>query len=607
MEQKRLILWLAISTTIFVVWSYFFAPKPTNQNTNSSQQQQQSSSSPNPTVTPANKTEGDAPPAAITQTVSKRLLTISTPLFDAKFDNQGGVATSWIIKKNRETGKPLYGDKKRPLELISPKGLERREMPFQLFTGDRSIDALLNTKNYEIKTDGISSEGDTQINLNPGETRRVEFYMRDEQSKLEVEKILTFSGNDYRVAIETKILRNGEPVQNATIAIGPNIGDQTVREYTFYSVAPEAVAVINGSVNRYQAAVINSKHTDHVSLKGKVDWAAVGDTYFAMVAVPLSVQEGSVEYKTVMYEYEENGKKQPRYLVTGYFPVTPTSSKIDLFVGPKDFYILETASSDLTKAVGHPVNLNGLIDYGFGETISRPFVAPILWAIQGLYKLTNSYGVAIILFTIIIYSLFFPLKWRSSVAMKKAQKLAPRMKEVQEKMKGLKQNDPKLKELQVEQLRLMKEGNPLGGCLPILVQMPFLFALFRAITISIDFRHASFLWIPDLSSPEPYMIKILPLLMAGSMMVLQLITPAPSADPLQKKMMAIGMPVMMLWILWTSPAGLLVYWLVGNLVGFGQQFVINRIISKEEDNNSEPPGKKDETRSSKRLKTARAS
>jgi len=172
--------------------------------------------------------------------------------------------------------------------------------------------------------------------------------------------------------------------------------------------------------------------------------------------------------------------------------------------------------------------------------------------------------------------------------MKKAQKMAPKMKEVQEKIKGLKQNDPRLKELQMEQLRLMKEGNPLGGCLPILIQMPFLFALFRAITISIDFRQASFLWLPDLSAADP--IHLLPFLMAGSMVVLQLITPAPSADPLQRKMMAVVLPVMMLYMMWSAPAGLLVYWLVGNIVGFSQQMLINRLIKTEDD--EEPPAKK---------------
>ena len=124
--------------------------------------------------------------------------------------------------------------------------------------------------------------------------------------------------------------------------------------------------------------------------------------------------------------------------------------------------------------------------------------------------------------------------------------------------------------------------------------MPFLFALYRAITISLDFRQATFLWLPDLSAPEPYFIHILPILMAGTMIVLQLITPAPSADPLQRKMMAVGMPLFMLYILWSAPSGLLLYWLVGNIVGFAQQFVINKWTQTGPDEPAaqEPPGKK---------------
>jgi YidC/Oxa1 family membrane protein insertase len=175
--------------------------------------------------------------------------------------------------------------------------------------------------------------------------------------------------------------------------------------------------------------------------------------------------------------------------------------------------------------------------------------------------------------------------------MKKAQKLAPKMKELQEKIKGMKQNDPRLKELQMDQLRLMKEGNPLGGCLPLLIQMPFLFALYRAITISLDFRQASFLWIPDLSAAEPYLIHVLPILMTATMVVLQLVTPAPSADPLQRKMMAVGMPLFMLYILWSAPSGLVLYWLVGNIVGFSQQFLINRWTKSDDEEVPVPPVK----------------
>src|SRR5260221_11008201 len=124
--------------------------------------------------------------------------------------------------------------------------------------------------------------------------------------------------------------------------------------------------------------------------------------------------------------------------------------------------------------------------------------------------------------------------------------------------------------------------------------MPFLFALYSAITISIDFRQATFLLIPDFSGPEPYIlsfIRILPLLFASSMIILQLMTPAPSADPMQRKMMAGGMPLMMLYILWSAPAGLLIYWLWGNIGGFLQTFIINR-MTKSEDEVTPPRAKR---------------
>src|SRR5438045_8285999 len=136
--------------------------------------------------------------------------------------------------------------------------------------------------------------------------------------------------------------------------------------------------------------------------------------------------------------------------------------------------------------------------------------------------------------------------------------------------------------------------------------MPFLFALYSAITISIDFRQASFLSIPDLSGPEPYIlsiVRILPILFAGSMIVLQLLTPQPSADPLQRKMMAVGMPLFMLYILWSAPAGLLLYWLVGNIVGFLQQMIINRLTTEK----GPPPDEKTAKKTSpKKLNTAEA-
>jgi YidC/Oxa1 family membrane protein insertase len=519
----------------------------------------------------------------------KRTVTIRTPLYEVKFDTVGAEPVSWVIKENKLTHKDIRSsgstkNNRLPLELISPEGLKRqpRETPLQLRTGDSALDTLLSTSSYRVE--GVpEGEGDIVLDLGENDRKQVSFILED-ANQLQVRKTFAFDATRYDTDLAVLIKRGNEAVPQVKLTIGPSIGDQHVPKHTFYSVAPEAIASVGGKIERHVAASINGNKNspDHLALNGAEDWAGVGDTYFAMVAIPSRPTEG-LEYRTVAYEHKTNGAAEKRYLVTGLVPIAADGSRTIIYSGPKDHYLLTDASTDIGSRLQpqRPIDLDGLIDYGWLSWMSRPLAVPILWCITYLNRLTGSYGVAIILFTIGVYSLFFPLKWRSSKAMKKAQKYAPQMKDLQEKIKGMKQNDPRLKELQMEQLRLMKEGNPLGGCLPLLIQMPFLFALYRAITISLDFRQATFLWLPDLSGGDPF--HILEILMAGTMIVLQLITPAPSADPLQRKMMAIGMPIFMLYVLWGAPSGLLVYWLVGNIVGFTQQFLINRWTKTDED------------------------
>ena len=583
MQQKRLLLALLISVAILALWSFLFVkppPEPTPQ------QATPSATATPSTVSVATPTPSSTPaaPATVVATQPQRMLTVKTPFYEAKFDSRGAEVVSWIIKKNKDSGREIHsvaGSKNSPipLELVSPEGLKRqpRSVPLQVVTGDSNLDATLASSGYTIE--GVdSSAGDVELNLSGNEKREITFSLKD-SSGLDVSKKIIFDANDYTVDLELKMVRGTEVVPGK-LKVGPSIGDQGIKHYTFYSVAPEGIASLGDKVERHPAASINENKSspDRLSLAGAVDWAAVGDTYFAMVAIPSKRQEG-LEFRTIQYDHQIDGKPDKRYLTEAIVPIPTDGSKTVIYVGPKDHFILTADSQQISSAVSRSIDLEGLIDYGWFTWLSRPIAVPILKAIRWLHRITNSYGVAIILFTIVIYSLFFPLKWRSSKAMKKAQKLAPKMKELQDKIKGMKQNDPRLKELQMEQLRLMKEGNPLGGCLPLLIQMPFLFALYRAITISLDFRQASFLWLPDLSAGDP--IHILEFLMAGTMIILQLITPAPSADPMQRKMMAIGMPLFMLYVLWGAPSGLLVYWLVGNIVGFSQQFLINYLTKSD--------------------------
>jgi YidC/Oxa1 family membrane protein insertase len=610
MEQRRLLIAFVLSAVILFGWTYLFPPSTPEPNANATQPSPEGSptpaqAAPQPFSAPVNPAAETAP-----DSVARRAVKVSTPLYTVEFDNQGAVAKSWVIERNKDedgVSKPLYSiastkDNPQKLELVSPEGLKRGQAPFRLVTGRPELDAVLANRNYQV----AGLEGDVVVR--PGEQKTVEFTVNDPSTGLEVSKKFSFSADDYVVKVENKLTQGGQPVPNARMLVGPSIGDQGVPYYTFYSVAPEGVAYVGDGSTRFHASEIDgNKESPHAqTVAGPVHWAAVGDTYFSMALVlpqPLS----GLEYRTEKYEHQAGETREDRYLITALVPVPADGSPAYLFTGPKDHDQLELTSQNISqKLSGKEVDLGSLIDYGWTGPVTKPLAAPILWSIKHLNRLTGSYGVAIILFTIIIYMLFFPLKWRSSKSMKKAQKLAPKMKEIQEKIKGLKQNDPRLKELQMEQLRLMKEGNPLGGCLPLLIQMPFLIALYIAITISIDFRQSSFLWILDLSAADPY--HLLPILMAASMLVLQLITPAPSADPLQRKMMAVIMPLMMLWFLWSAPAGLLVYWLVGNLVGFGQQVVINRLLKSEDDQEPQPPVKgKADTRPKKKLSEARVS
>ncbi|HEX8284835.1 MAG TPA: membrane protein insertase YidC [Pyrinomonadaceae bacterium] len=600
MDQKRLLLAFLISAVILFGWSYLFPPPPTDQqNANTAQPAVNATATPAPAVIP-NQADAQNQPAtpAAPDTIPQRLLTVSTPLYKIEFDSRGAIVRSWVIKQIREKNgevKPLRSasstkDNPQDLQLISPDGLSRNLAPLMISTGRQDLDAAIASRNFAVG--GVDGEtGNAELKLNPGEQKSLEFRLNEPASGLEVLKKLTFDAEHYVVKLETRVLQAGQPIPGAKIAVGPNIADQGVKHYDFYSIAPEGIAAAGDSVEHLTASSIDGdKKSPHLHrFDAPARWAAVGDTYFAMTLVLPSPATG-LEYRTEKYEHQTDGKKEDRFLITGYVPVPSDGAPIHIFTGPKDHDQLQETSEFITKNLpGQQVDLGQLINYGWTQRITKPLSTPILWAIKRLSRLTGNYGLAIILFTIIIYTLFFPLKWRSSKSMKKAQKLAPRMKELQEKIKGMKQNDPRLKELQMEQLRLMKEGNPLGGCLPLLIQMPFLIALYVAITISIDFRQSSFLWIQDLSAGDP--TKMLPILMAASMLVLQLITPAPSADPLQRKMMAVIMPTMMLYILWSAPAGLLVYWLVGNLVGFGQQMLINRMLKSKDDEQQPPPEK----------------
>jgi YidC/Oxa1 family membrane protein insertase len=417
-----------------------------------------------------------------------------------------------------------------------------------------------------------------------------------------------FRGDSYVADLGIDLRQNGQPVPNTKLAIGASIGDHAIGHHNFYQIESETVAGIDDDVKRHQgyySFTYDASNRASLSDAGRVDWAGIGDAYFAMAAIPASPAQG-MEYTALKYEVETEPfydsifnwvirspkTSETRHLVTAYMPVPSDGSVTKVYTGTKDYFLLNELSGTLSKDVGREVSIVNLINfsnYSLIRPITSRLAVPILYALNFFNGLTANFGVAIIVFTFLFYSLLFPLRWKQSKSFKKAAANAPKMKEIQERIKdmqkkGVPVDDPRMRALQMEQLKMTKDALPIGGCLPMLLQFPLLIAFYTAITVALDARQASFMWLPDLSAADPW--HILEFAFAGSMVLAMKFTPtAPAVSPeqqMQQKMMTYLMPVMMLWVMWTAPAGLLLYWLFGNVVSFGQQMLINRLNKTNE-------------------------
>ena len=615
-SQSRFFIAAALSLVVLFGWSYFFAPpkKPVTDNANTAQTAANTAATPIQQAQQAQPTpvQNPQPVAATPDNVPNKTVTIRTPLYQIKLDSKGAVATSWILLRDKspQGDKPLYAEgstenDKKPLELISGEGLNRtpREVPFRLLTGDQGIDNFVNERNYEV------SVNEDTVELSPGQEKSIVFTLKD-ASGVEVTKSFLFRADSYVSDLQTRLTRNGQTVPNTKLLIGASLGDQGIQHHNFYHIEPEGIAYVDGGVRRhtgysaftYQPGQNDSSLTD----AGSVSWAAVGDAYFAMAAIPATPTQG-LEYRSTKYDvttdpiYDgffgwvlRNPKTtETRHLITAFVPVNADGSTTKIYTGPKDYFALDDYNKNLSKEAGvDSLGLEDLINwsnYRPFRWVFKKLSIPILYSLNFINNFTNNYGVSIIIFTFLFYSMLFPLRWSQSKSFKKASGNAPKMKEVQDRLKdfqkkGVPADDPRMRELQMEQLRMMKGAVPLGGCLPMLLQFPLLIAFFTAVTVSLSIRQASFLWLPDLSNGDPY--HILEFAFIISMALSMKFTPTAAAvtpeQQTQQKMMTYLMPVMMIFIMWNSPAGLLLYWFFGNIISFGQQMIINRINKSNE-------------------------
>jgi YidC/Oxa1 family membrane protein insertase len=529
-----------------------------------------------PAPAPAPQTQGQAqsvsPPAqaqaahpaapmlnagATKQSTSESETVVENDLYRITFTNRGAQVKSWILKKYDD-------DKGQPLDLVNNLAAEKYGYPLSLWTYDETQRSKLNSALYIRSADPVMTIkriGEAWVNA----PAKITFEYAD--GDIAVRKSFGFD-HTYVVRVETSVVSKGSPVA-AYPAWPAGFGDQS-------SLASYHTSQIEYQYNSNTERLAIKKVSGGNTLRIPFNWAAVTDQYFAAVFIPDDSQNSVL----VTLRNPINVPKNPKnpnpqdtapVEVLGAAVGNPAGPTIGrMYVGPKALTILESVPAP--TIVGADQDLRSLINFGFFGVIARPLFLWLRW-IEGIVR---NWGWAICIQTLIINLALMPLRIASMKSALKMQKIQPQMNSIKEKYKKYGMRDPRRQEMNTEIGELMKrEGvSPVGGCLPLVIQMPFLFAYYSMLGSALDLRHASWLWVHDLSSPDPY--HILPIAIFITMLFMQRMTPQAGMDPSQQKMMNVMMPVMMGFLSWNFASGLCLYWAEGNLIAIVQQVVMNR-------------------------------
>jgi YidC/Oxa1 family membrane protein insertase len=485
--------------------------------------------------------------AATKQAAAESDTVIENDFYRITFTNRGGRVKSWVMKKYDD-------DHGNPLELINPMAAEKYGYPLSLWTYDEAQRNKLNSALYV-----ASQSGSLQA---PAE---IVFDYADQD--LVVRKKFSFD-HTYVVRVETSVQAKGTEI-HAFPMWPAGFGDETSAA-SYHSSRVEYQ--YNNNTERVEIKKVSGGNT----IRGPFNWAGVVDQYFAAVFLPDNPQSAAAVTLRNALDVPKDARN-PNPQETTKVDVLgaavgnmggPTIERV--YVGPKSLGVLE--SVPVPTLADAPQDLRALVNFGFFGVIARPLFLWLKWT----YEYVHNWGWAIVIQTLIINLTLLPLRVSGMKSALKMQKVQPQMNSIKDKYKKYTMRDPRRQEMNQEIAALMKkEGvSPAGGCLPMIIQMPFLFAYYSMLGAALDLRHAHWLWIRDLSSPDPW--HILPIGILITMFLTQRMTPQAGMDPSQQKMMNIMMPVMLGVISWNLAAGLCLYWAEGNLIAIAQQAVMNR-------------------------------
>jgi YidC/Oxa1 family membrane protein insertase len=456
---------------------------------------------------------------------------VRTPYYEAIWTNKGGILKSWKLKRHKD-------DDGNQLELVSQLADEIGIYPFYILTDLEDYNSKINNALYKFSK--------KSLNLKPGEREKIEFIYSDGESIL-IKKIFYFNGDNYLLKPEIEIWINGRQI-SPQILWGPGLRKISETEKKRKFTGGRNIAILIGN-KVYRVKEEKIKPEENVYLYPR--WAAYEDTYFTALFL-LNPNKSQARALKVI----KNSKE---------FYFLSVTNLEEVFIGPKEYDALLKLGNQTKK----------LIKFGFFGWIAEI----LLRALQSIHKFVPNYGFSIMILTLIIKILFFPLTFSSSKSMAKMQEIQPKIKALRAKYKKAKTDIAQRRKLNEEMMKLYKEHgiNPAGGCLPLLIQIPVFWGFFRLLLVSIELRHSPFiLWIKDLSVKDPYYVT--PILMGITQYISQKMTPS-SADPTQARIMLI-MPVIMTLFFMNFQSGLVLYWLTNNILQIAQQYAINKMIKK---------------------------
>jgi YidC/Oxa1 family membrane protein insertase len=557
--ELRILVASLLSFAVIILWAKFFGPKPPVQPTQANRPAQTAPAAPGPATSPvANPSQAAATPATMAPATAasvtvksdseERTVVVENSLYRVEISNRGAVVKSWQLKNYKDDAKP-----QRVLDVVHPDASQQTGgWPFSLVLDDEQLQNAANGGLYQLASPETALQAPADV----------EFTWSD--GHLEVTKHFRFD-HTYVIRVETSAKLNGKPLTAGLGWLG-GFGDLTVTNpapvetvSTYYS---EGGKITNFAHKKLEGL---DKWGPGLWQSGK-DFVGIEDRYFTAAFLPANgATPGTLEarywksWRTVKVNGQDTAEPVPQ--VSAATSAQPLALRV--YVGPKDY--------DDLKKMNPP--LHGLINFGWLEFIAEPLFHGLKW----LHNYIANWGWAIVLLTLVINMLLFPLRISSYKTTLKMQRVAPEIKAIQEKYKKYSMRDPRKAEMNKEVMAVYsREGiNPMGGCFQMFLQMPVWFGLNTALRYAIEMRHATWLWITDLSSKDPY--YVLPVLMGASMYLVSKMTPMTATDPQQQAMMKI-MPITMAGIFMISPisSGLAVYILTSSVVGIAQQWYLNR-------------------------------